>query len=127
MNVLMARVLLVAAGGATGAVARYLVGGWVASRCGAGFPWGTLLVNVTGSFLLGLAATLTLERFGHPGVRLLVGVGFLGAYTTFSTFSYETVQLLAEGSLFRAALNVGVSVGVGLVAVWLGMVVARLF
>jgi CrcB protein len=120
------RLALVAVGGAAGAVARYLIGGWAAARWSAGFPFGTLLVNVTGSFLLGLLATLTTERFVSPNVRVLLGIGFLGAYTTFSTFAYESLQLLAAGSFGRAALNMVGSLLVGLAAVWLGVVVARL-
>lgn len=122
----MTRLVLVAAGGAAGAVARYLVGGFVAERWGTSFPLGTLLVNVSGSFLLGLLITLTTDRFVSPGLRATLGVGFLGAYTTFSTFQYETLQLLVSGSVGRAALNIGVSLSTGLLAVWLGTVVARL-
>lgn len=122
----MTRLVLVAAGGAAGAVARYLVGGFVAERCGTSFPLGTLAVNVTGSFFLGFLVALTTDRFVSPGLRTTLGVGFLGAYTTFSTFEYETLQLLVSGSVGRAALNIGVSLSTGLLAVWLGTVVARL-
>lgn len=122
----MIRIAIVALGGALGAVARYLLGGWVAARWGSTFPVGTLVINVTGAFLLGVVATLTTDRFSAPQARLLLGVGFLGAYTTFSTFTYETLQLLSEGSFSAAALNVAGSLVLGLLAVWLGVVVARL-
>ncbi|MBI3946997.1 MAG: fluoride efflux transporter CrcB [Armatimonadetes bacterium] len=122
----MTRVLCVALGGAAGAVARYLVGGWAAARWGTAFPIGTLLVNATGSLLLGLVAALTTDRFVAPQARLLLGVGFLGAYTTFSTLAYETLALLAGGSFVRAALNAVGSLIIGLLAAWVGSVIGRL-
>lgn len=115
-----------AMGGAAGAVARHLVGGWAAARWGTTFPYGTLAINVVGSFLLGAVATLTTERFVAPEARLLIGVGFLGAFTTFSTFSYESLQLLSDGGFLPATLNLFGSLAAGLAAVWLGMVLARL-
>ena len=122
----MIRILIVAVGGASGSVTRYLLGGWAAARWGTAFPYGTMLINVTGSFLLGLVGVLTTERFSAPQVRLLLGVGFMGGYTTFSTFQYESLQLLAQGSYARAALNMGGSLALGLIGVWLGVVAARL-
>ncbi len=122
----MERLLIVAFGGAAGAVARYLVGGWCAGRWGADFPYGTLVINVSGSLVLGFVAVLTTERFSAPNIRLLVGVGFLGAYTTFSTYQYESLQMLMEGSTARALLNLFGSLALGVPAAWLGTVLARL-
>ena len=118
--------LLVAAGGAVGAVARLLVSGWVAQRLGASFPYGTLAVNVTGSLLLGFILTLATERASFPPeVRPLVAVGFVGAYTTFSTFSWETMQLLLAGNVWEGAVNIAGSLAAGLVAVLIGIALAR--
>jgi len=116
----------VALGGACGASARYLVGGWVAARAGAGFPWGTLIINATGSFLLCFLATLAVERYRIPPLwYLALGAGFCGGYTTFSTFSYETLRLAAEGSWGRAAANVAASVAAGLLFGVLGILAGR--
>ncbi len=119
--------LIVGLGGFVGAVARYLVGGWVQQRWGAAFPYGTFVVNVSGSFLLGLFATLALRlAWGEPW-RLLFAVGFVGAYTTFSTFEYETLQLIAEGNRYPAAVAYLLgSVIAGFLAACLGVVTARL-
>ncbi len=120
----MTRLLAVALGGAFGAVSRYLVSGWVARLTHeSAFPYGTLAVNVTGSFLLGLMMGLGGEGrlLLPPAVRVVVGIGFLGAFTTFSTFSYETVEALRIGD-FRVALgNTVVSVIIALAACWLGL------
>ncbi len=113
--------LYIAAGGAAGAVARYGLAGWVQDRTGFQFPWGTLVVNVLGSLLIGAALRYLEATPAAPEVRALVTVGLLGAFTTFSTFSYETVGLLEEGALARAA---GYSLGsllLGVVAVYIGM------
>ena len=117
--------LLVAAGGAIGAAARYLSGLWIAARFGAGFPWGTFFVNVTGSFLIGIVLVLV-ERGTLPAeARLFVAVGVCGGYTTFSSFSFETLQLLNVGSTGPALLNVLGQVVLCLLAVYLGVVFAR--
>jgi CrcB protein len=113
-------------GGLLGANARYHVGQWVASWWGTAFPWGTLLINVSGSFVLGLFLTLTAERFMmKPTTRLFVATGFLGGYTTFSTFSYEAVRLLQHGHVIRAVVYVVSSLIAGLVAVVAGIAAAR--
>lgn len=113
-------------GGVLGANARYQVGNWAAARWGTVFPWGTLIINVTGSLILGFFLTLVTERFsGRPTTRLFVATGFLGAYTTFSTFGYETVGLLQHGDLLRALAYVGASLILGLIAVLLGIAGAR--
>jgi CrcB protein len=116
----------IAVGSAIGGVSRYLVGGLTQRLMGGTFPVGTLLINVTGSFLLGLilrygveTATLT------PEVRAFLTIGFCGGYTTFSTFSYETVVLAEDGQWTRAALYVALSVGLSLVATFLGFATAR--
>lgn len=120
----LAKIGWVGLGGFLGANARYWLGVWVQGRLGEAFPWGTFVVNVTGSFALGLLMALVTERFtvpGNPVLRLSVAVGFLGAYTTFSTFEYETLALLRTAAWPRAAGNVLLSVALGLLAVWLGV------
>lgn len=118
--------LAIGAGGVLGAICRYRVGVWAAARWGTAFPWGTLLINVSGSFVLGFYLTLVTERFsGRPTTRLLVATGFLGAYTTFSTFGHETVTLLQHGRIFAAAAYVVGSLLFGLVAVIAGTFAAH--
>lgn len=112
-------VLLVLVGGAAGAALRYLtdvtVTAWVSRRAGA-FPWGTVTVNVLGSLLLGLTAGAVSAAAGADWVLTLVGTGFCGALTTFSTFGFETVRLVEQGRVGTAALNCGVSLGIGMLA-----------
>jgi CrcB protein len=111
---------LIAAGGALGALARYGLAGWVQNRAGF-FPWGTLVVNVLGSFLLGFLFRY-LEAFAVPPEwRQAMTIGFLGAFTTFSTFSYEAVALVQDGDLGRATGYVAASVILALVAVLAGL------
>ncbi len=116
-------------GGFLGANARYWLGTWIQQKYGgAGFPWGTFVINVSGSFILGLFLTLVIERAQVPQaqtLRLLVATGFVGAYTTFSTFEYETLTLVEAGALFRAFGNALGSLAAGFLAVWLGAVLAR--
>ena len=122
----MTTYLAISVGAVLGANARYLVGGWIAERLGSAFPYGTLLINVTGSFLLTAAMTLLLARsLGPPWVRPLVAIGFCGSYTTFSTFSYETLGLAQSGSYLAAAGNIIMSVAAALAGAYLGTVVAR--
>lgn len=119
--------LYVAVGGAAGAVARYGLSGWIHGRTELQFPWGTLVVNVLGSLLIGFAlAYLDAARI-TPEVRALITVGLLGGFTTFSTFSYESVALLQAGAWPKAALYVGGSVLVGIGAVYAGLAGAGLF
>ena len=119
-------VLLVLAGGAVGAPLRYLTDLFVARHHDSVFPWGTWLVNVAGSLVLGVTAGLVDTAGGPDWVLTLVGTGFCGALTTFSTFSYETLRLVEDGSHVAAVANVLASVGAGLAAVgggwWLGTV-----
>ena len=118
--------LAVAAGGALGAMLRYFIGGTVFARTLTPFPLATFIINVTGSFIVGFFLTLATERMQlSPQLRLAVAVGFVGAYTTFSTFEYETIRLLEEGRFIHAVLNVILSVGVGFIAVWGGIALAR--
>lgn len=108
----MIDVLLVAGGGALGAVARYLTDWVVAARLGRGFPWGTLLVNVVGSFMLGLIVGAAVD----PSAALLLGTGFCGALTTYSTFAADAAALLTTGARLRAAAYAVASVSLGLLA-----------
>jgi fluoride exporter len=122
----MIKYLMVAMGGAVGSTLRFWVGGSVGDRLGTRFPYGTFVVNCTGSFLIGLVITLISERANlNPNWRYLIGVGFIGGYTTFSAFEYETFQSLQDGKMLIASLNVILSVAVGLICVWLGVAAAR--
>lgn len=113
----------VALGGALGAVARYGISGWVYDRLGDAFPWGTLVVNVLGCLALGALMRWLQVSAAHPALRPMLTIGLLGAFTTFSTFSYEAVALVQEGQWTRAGLYVGGSVVVGMMAVVAGMAV----
>ena len=109
-------VLLVLVGGALGAPLRYLTDLFVQSRHDSVFPWGTFAVNVVGSLILGATAGAVTTAAGPAWVLTLVGTGFCGALTTFSTFGFETVRLLEDGSLLEATLNVSASLVVGMAA-----------
>ena len=116
----------IAAGGALGAVMRFWVSGGIYAWLGRGFPYGTLSVNLIGSFFIGIAFILLTERLTIGAeVRAFTLIGFLGAFTTFSTFSLETLTLLQEGSLVKAALNILLSVFLCLIATWGGIILAR--
>ena len=115
---------LVAAG--IGAPARYLLDGWVQDRTGGAFPWGTFTVNVTGCLALGLLAGLGLYHDLGSTVRTVLGTGALGAYTTFSTLTFETVRLAEEGAVDEAVRNAGASLVAGLAAVSAGLAVTAL-
>ncbi|HEU5433323.1 MAG TPA: fluoride efflux transporter CrcB [Thermomicrobiales bacterium] len=122
----LATMTAIGVGAIAGANARYLVGLWVAARWGSAFPWGTLLINLSGSFVLGFYLALVTERLtGRSTTRLLLATGFLGAYTTFSTFSYETVALVQHGALGPAVAYVAASLIGGLIAVFAGVVAAH--
>jgi len=118
--------LLILLGGGVGSLARYVVGSAIATRFGTRFPAGTMLVNVTGCFLIGLTMTLLTERLQpHPYWRLALVVGFLGGYTTFSSFEWETYSAVREGGLWIGLANIVGSVTLGYAAVWLGALLAR--
>lgn len=123
----MNRFLFIAIGAALGANARYLIGLWAANRLGAAFPYGTLIVNITGSFLLGFVITLTTERLTiAPEARLLLAVGFLGSYTTFSSFTVESLGLLRDSGLWPGLINILANNMIGLICAALGVYLARL-
>lgn len=123
----MQKILVVAAGGSLGAVARYLISLWAAERYGTTFPSGTLIANVIGCFIIGAFMTITTERFiVNPYWRLLVTVGFVGGLTTFSSFSFETFKLLEDAQINLALYNVLLNLGLGFLATWIGMGLARL-
>jgi CrcB protein len=118
--------LWVALGGAAGAALRFAIAQWTGARWGWTFPWGTLAVNITGSLAIGLVMTLLLARGADPTYRLLLVTGFLGGYTTFSAFSFETLALLEARRWEAGALYIGGSVGLGLLATALGLALGRL-
>ena len=120
------QLLLVGLGGFAGAVLRWLVDGWVSERNPTAFPFGTLVVNLTGSFLLGVLFAWVIERNVLPAdVRAPVMIGFIGAYTTFSTFMLESWRLVEDGAWALATANLVGSVVLGLVAVVAGLAVGR--
>lgn len=112
---------MVFAGAGLGGVARYALGMWIMSRYTGRFPMGTFVINVSGSFVIGLLMALMLERFDpHPNLRLFLMVGVLGGYTTFSTFELEIFEALRTGERATAPLYAAASVAAGFIAVWLG-------
>jgi len=122
------RTALVAVGGLVGSVARYWLSGAVQELTGHVFPSGTLVVNIVGSFVLGVVMALSLDRgLLDDELRILLSTGFCGGFTTMSTFSYETFALLRDGERVLALANVCATLGVCLAAAWLGNVVARAF
>ncbi len=119
--------LIIGAGGFIGAITRYGMGVWIGEKWGRTFPLGTLIINVSGSFFIGLLMTLFTERFMvNPYWRLLLVVGFLGAYTTFSTFEYETGKLFKDSEFVLASFNVILSVLLGFVALKTGEMLAKI-
>ena len=119
--------LIVFAGGGVGAALRYWMQGVIHTFSGAAFPYGTMVVNVLGSFLIGFLMSVFDERFVvQPMLRVFLTVGLLGGFTTFSSFSYETMALLRDGSYSLGLLNVAGSVGLCLAVAWLGLTVGKL-
>ncbi len=119
--------LWVGAGGFLGAVARYAVGGWMTRRFGLGFPYGTFVINISGCFVLGLMLAVLDTRITLPSqLRLLGPVGFVGAYTTFSTFEYETLRSVQQGRSGLAMVYVAFSVVLGYLAAWAGQGTGKL-
>ncbi|MDE3024944.1 MAG: fluoride efflux transporter CrcB [Acidobacteriota bacterium] len=122
----MRTAVAIAVAGALGALARYGLEGFVSRRTPGAFPWGTFVVNVSGAFALGFIFTLMTEQLSvAPWIRGAVTIGFLGAYTTFSTLSFETYRLFEDGALGIAAANALGSLAAGLGAVYLGVVAGR--
>jgi fluoride exporter len=118
--------ILVAVGGAFGAVARYVLDGWVSQRAPATFPWGTLLINLSGSLVLGILFALAIERNVLPAaIRAPVMIGFLGGYTTFSTLMLESWRLWEDGAVGLALANIVGSSALGIVAVFVGLTIGR--
>ena len=121
----MRTVLAVALAGAIGALARWGIGAWFGQRFPS-FPWGTMVINVSGSFILGVMFAVLVERnIGSTMMRVALMTGLMGAYTTFSTFSLETFRLFEDGATGSAIANIGFSVVLGLAGVWLGVTVGR--
>jgi CrcB protein len=115
----------IAAGGAVGALLRFWVSTGIYSLLGRGFPYGTLTVNVLGSGLMGFLYVFMLERVTNVELRAALLIGLLGAFTTFSTFSLETLNLIENGEVSKALLNIFISISLCLFATWLGMLLAR--
>ena len=123
----MVRYIAIIAGGGIGAAVRFALGSWIGQRWGRSFPLGTFVINVSGSFLIGLFMTLMIDRFTeNPVWRLFLIVGVLGGYTTFSSFEYETGRLVTDGEYLYATLNAVLSVVVGFAALKTGEVLAKI-
>lgn len=122
----MEKILIISIGAVLGANARYWLGGWAAEKFGTAFPYGTFIINLTGSFILGLFITLVTDRFlVDPNWRLLVTIGFLGSYTTFSSYTFESMSLILENQWLPGLFNLFGSAFLGGLAVLLGVVLAR--
>jgi fluoride exporter len=117
---------LVAVFGAAGAVSRYALDGWITDLTHGQFPWGTFVVNIAGAFALGLVVALTTERLlPHPNWRIALGIGYLGSFTTFSTYTYESVKLAEDGAVGLALLNSVGMLALGLLAAFCGLAMGR--
>ncbi len=122
----MTKYWMVGLGGFLGSIARFWLGSYITYRMGARFPYGTFVINISGSFLIGLIVTLLAERaHWSPNLLYLIPIGFIGAYTTFSTFELEAFRSVHNGDLLLAFLNVILSVTVGFAAVWLGVIAGQ--
>lgn len=122
----MLNYLIIGAGGFLGAVTRYLVATWIGQKWGRIFPFGTFAVNISGSFFIGLIMSLFVGKFMvNPQWRLFLVIGFIGSYTTFSTFEYETGGLLQDGEFLLATMNIFLSVFLGFVGLKIGEMIAR--
>ena len=119
--------LLILIGGATGAFARFSLGGWVQQRLGADFPWATLFVNTSGALVLGVVMRATERSAASGSWRALLAIGFCGAYTTFSTFGYETARLLQDRQYVLAGINGALNVLCTLLAMFAGFAIAARF
>lgn len=122
----MLKYVIVGVGGCLGSVLRFWLGTYIGEKMGTQFPYGTFVINVTGSFLIGfILALLTVKTHWSPYWRYLIPVGFIGGYTTFSSFEYETLRTMQDGQVGLGLLYVALSVCVGFVAVWGGVVAGR--
>ena len=122
----MLKYLMVGVGGCLGSILRFWLGSYIGNKMGTRFPYGTFMINVTGSFLVGLVfALLTVKTQWSPNWRYLIPIGFIGGYTTFSAFEYETLRTMQDGQIGLGLLYVAASVVVGFVAVWGGMIAGR--
>jgi CrcB protein len=118
--------LLVGIGGGLGSILRFWLGSYIGSKMGTRFPYGTFVINITGSFLIGLVfAWLTVRTQWSLNWRYLIPIGFIGGYTTFSSFEFETLRAIQEGQVGLGLLYVAASVVLGFVAVWGGMIAGR--
>jgi fluoride exporter len=122
----MTKYLMVVIGGGLGSALRFWVGSYVSERLGTRFPYGTFVINITASFLIGFILTVLAEKTDwNPNWRYLIPIGFIGGYSTFSTFEFESFRAFQNGEILITGLNIGLSVVLGFVAVWLGVVAAR--
>ncbi|WP_429816729.1 fluoride efflux transporter CrcB [Ensifer sp. B1-9] len=122
----MTHLFLVGAGGAIGSILRYIAGLWAIHRFGPSFPWGTLGVNITGSFLIGLLAEMIMRKFGaSPEMRVFLITGVLGGYTTFSAFSLDAITLAERGDVMLSIVYIIASVALSILAVFCGLALVR--
>ena len=121
----MMKYIVVGAGGFLGTIARFWLGSVIHGRMGSRFPYGTFIINCSGCLALGFIMVILTRTSLHPYLRLSIPIGFIGGFTTFSAFEYETFMAVREGSIAIGLLNIGLSVAAGFVCVWLGMVFGK--